>query len=58
MNLQVLIMAVVLKTDISRKIPNYFKFIKKMNLNVEACDCNVEFSSKGNNPGKIMRFCN
>ena len=32
MNLQVLIMAVVLKTDISRKIPNYFKFIKKMNI--------------------------
>ena len=28
MNLQVLIMAVVSKTDISRKIPNYFKFVK------------------------------
>ena len=36
MNLQVLIMAVVSKTDISRKIPNYFKFAKKMNLNVRS----------------------
>ena len=34
MNLQVLIMTVVSKTDISRKIPNYFKFVKKMNLNI------------------------
>ena len=34
MNLQVLIMAVVSKTDISRKIQKYFKFVKKMNLNV------------------------
>ena len=34
MNLQVLIMAVASKTDISRKIPKYFKFVKKMNLNV------------------------
>ena len=33
MNLQVLIMA---KTDISRKIPNYFKFVKKMNPNVRS----------------------
>ena len=32
MNLPVLIMAVVSKTDISRKIPNNFKFVKKMNL--------------------------
>ena len=31
-----LIMAVVSKTDISRKIPNYFKFVKKMNLNVRS----------------------
>ena len=38
MILQVLIMAVVSKTDISRKIPNYFKFVtcKKMNLNVRS----------------------
>ena len=36
MNLQVSIMAVVSKTDISRKIPNYFKFVKKMNLNVRS----------------------
>ena len=36
MNLQVLIMAVVSKTDISRKIPNYFKFVKKLNLNVRS----------------------
>ena len=36
MNLQVLIMVVVSKTDISRKIPNYFKFVKKMNLNVRS----------------------
>ena len=36
MNLQVLVMAVVSKTDISRKIPNYFKFVKKMNLNVRS----------------------
>ena len=34
MNLQVLMMAVVTKTGISRKIPNYFKFVKKMNLNI------------------------
>ena len=34
MNSQVLIKAVVSKTDISRKIPNYFKFVKKMILNV------------------------
>ena len=34
MNLQVLIMAVVSKTGISRKMPKYFKFGKKMNLNV------------------------
>ena len=27
-------MAVVSKTDISRKIPKYFKFVKKMHLNV------------------------
>ena len=36
MNLQVLIMAVVSKTDISRKIPIYLKFVKKMNLNVRS----------------------
>ena len=36
MNLQVLEMAVISKTDISRKIPNYFKFVKKMNLNVRS----------------------
>ena len=36
MNLQLLIMAVVSKTDISRKRPNYFKFVKKMNLNVRS----------------------
>ena len=36
MNLQILIMAVVSKTDISRKIPNYFKFVKKMDLNVRS----------------------
>ena len=36
MNLQVLIMAVVSKTNISRKIPNYIKFVKKMNLNVRS----------------------
>ena len=29
-------MAVVLKTDISRKISNYLKFVKKMNLNVRS----------------------
>ena len=29
-------MPVVSKTDISRKIPNYFKFVKKMNLNVRS----------------------
>ena len=34
MNLQVLIMAVVSKTDIGRKIPKYLKFVIKMNLNV------------------------
>ena len=34
MNVEVLIMAVVSKTDISRKIPKYIKFVKKMNLNV------------------------
>ena len=33
-NLQVLIMAVVSKTDIGLKTPKYFKFVKKMNLNV------------------------
>ena len=33
-NLLVLIMAVVSKTDIGRKIPKYFKIVKKMNLNV------------------------
>ena len=36
MNLQVLIMAVVSKTDISRKIPKYIKFVKQMNLNVRS----------------------
>ena len=39
MNLQVLIrvvMAFVSKTDISRKIPKYFKFVKKLTLNVSA----------------------
>ena len=36
MSLQVLIMAVVSKTDISRKIPNYFKFDEKINLNVRS----------------------
>ena len=36
MNLQVLIMAVVSKIDISRKIPNYFKFVKKTNLNIKS----------------------
>ena len=34
MNLQVLIMAVVLKTDISQTMPKYFKFVKKKDLNV------------------------
>ena len=34
MNLQVLLMEVVSKTDINRKIPKYFKIVKKMNLNV------------------------
>ena len=34
MNLQVLIMAVVSKTDISRKIPKYFKFLRKCILRV------------------------
>ena len=29
-------MVVVSKTDISKKIPNYFKFVKKMNLNVKS----------------------
>ena len=33
-NLLFLIMAVVSKTDISRKIPKYYKFFKTMNLNV------------------------
>ena len=33
-DLQVLIKAVVSKTDISRKITKYFKLVKKMNLNV------------------------
>ena len=33
-NLLVLLMIVVSKTDIGRKIPKYFKFVKKMNLNV------------------------
>ena len=33
-NLLVLIMTVVSKTDIDRKMPKYFKFVKKMNLNV------------------------
>ena len=36
MNLQVSIMADVSKTDISRKIPNYFNFFKKMNLKVRS----------------------
>ena len=36
MNLQVLIMAAVSKTNTSRKIPNYFKFVKKINLNVRS----------------------
>ena len=36
MNLQVLIMAIVSKTDISRKIQNSFKFVMKMNLNVRS----------------------
>ena len=36
MNLQVLIMAVVSKTDLSLKIPNYLKFVQKMNLNVRS----------------------
>ena len=36
MNLQVLIMTVVSKTDISRNIPKYFKFVNKMNLNVRS----------------------
>ena len=36
MNLKVLIMAVVSKTDISRKIPSDFKFVMKMNLNVRS----------------------
>ena len=44
MNLQVLIMAVVSKTDISQKIPKSFKFVKKMNLNVRS------FSSSQNIP--------
>ena len=34
MNYQVLIMAVISKAYISRKIPEYFKFFKKMNINV------------------------
>ena len=33
MNLLVLIMAVVSKTDIGQTVPKYFKFVKKMNLN-------------------------
>ena len=33
-NLQVLIMAVVSKTDLSRKVPKYYTFVKKINLNV------------------------
>ena len=36
MNLQVLITAAVSKTDISRKITTYFKFVKKMSLNVKS----------------------
>ena len=36
MNLQVLIMAVVSKTDIGKKIPKYFKYVKKMNLSVRS----------------------
>ena len=36
MNLLVLKMAFVSKTDIGRKIPKYFKFVKKMNLNVSS----------------------
>ena len=40
MNLQILIMAVVSKTDMS-KIPKYFKFVKKMNLNVCHVGCFV-----------------
>ena len=49
MNLQFLIMAVVSKTDISRKIPNYFKFVKKMNLNVRSflSSQNIFFDLKG-----------
>ena len=38
MNFLVLIMAVVSKTDIGRKIPIYFKFVKKMNPNVHMYD--------------------
>ena len=34
MNFQVFIKAVLSKTNLCRKIPKYFKFVKKMNLNV------------------------
>ena len=36
MNLQVLIMAVVSKTDIGKKIPKYFKFVKSVKLQFHA----------------------
>ena len=39
--------AIVSKTEISRKIPKYFKFVKKMNLNVlsipSLCNCKLHF---------------
>ena len=49
MNWQVLIMTVLSKTDISRKIPNYFKFVKKMNLNVRSflSSQNILYDLKG-----------
>ena len=36
MNLQILIRAVVSKTGLSKIYPKYFKFLKKMNLNVRS----------------------
>ena len=39
MNLQVLIMAVVSKTDICQKIPKYFKFVKSVKLQFHAYTC-------------------
>ena len=49
MNLQVLIIAVVSKTDITRKNNKNFKFVKKMNLNVSlfSCSQNIFLDLKG-----------